>query len=377
MAKKLTAVMVRNAAPGKYHDEHGLFLWVKVSGWRGWVQRIVINRKRVDLGLGPCSLVSLAEARAKAVTNRKLARAGGDPLALRRKPDTPTFRQGLDAVLDVMRPTWKNPKSEPQWRSSLETHAARLMDRRVDSITSGDILAVLVPIWNTRRETARRIKQRISRVMLWAVSQNYRTDDPVAAVSAALPTNGQTRTHQKALPYAEVGAAIAKVRGSQAAVSSKLAFEFLVLTAARSGEVRLATWDEIDLSARTWTVPADRMKAGREHRVPLSDRAVEILTEAAALADSSGLIFPSVTGRAMSDSTLSKLCRELGIKAVPHGMRSSFRDWASEQTNAAHAVMEASLAHTIPNAAEAAYARSDLYAKRRALMTQWSEFIAR
>ena len=375
--KALTAVFCRSVtAPGKYRDGEGLFLLVKPSGAKSWVQRITIHGRKRDLGVGGYPLVGLADARRTALENRKLARAGGDPLALRRKPDVPMFRHGLEAVLEVMRPNWRNPKSEKQWRASLETHAGRLMDRRVDQINSADVMAVLLPIWNEKRETARRVKQRISRVMLWACAEGYRTDDPAgAAISAALPKNGVKRQHFVALPYAEVGEAIAKVRASRAAETTKLCIEFIALTAKRSGEVRGAKWSEIDLAARTWTIPATRMKAGRAHREPLSNRAVAVLGEAAQFADGSELVFPSVTGRALSDSSLSKLVRELGIKGTVHGLRSSWRDWASEQTSAPRAVMEACLAHVEGNEAVAAYARSDVLEKRRALMSRWSQYL--
>ena len=231
-------------------------------------------------------------------------------------------------------------------------------------------MAVLEPLWNEKRETARRVKQRISAICRWAVAQGHRTDDPAGVVvEAALPRNGVQRRHMPALPYEEVADCIAKVRGSaRVSESSKLALEFLVLTAARSGEVRKATWDEIDLEGATWTVPAEHMKGNREHRVPLSKRAREVLAEAAELSDGSGLVFPGMRpGRPLSENTHAKLLRELGFEAVTHGFRSSFRDYAAEQTHTPHAVR---------NQAEAAYARSDLFEKRRALMESWSQYLA-
>ena len=240
-------------------------------------------------------------------------------------------------------------------------------------------MAALEPLWNEKRETARRVKQRISAICRWAVAQGHRTDDPAGVViDAALPRNGIQRRHMPALPYEDVAECIAKVRSSaRASESSKLALEFLVLTAARSGEVRKATWDEIDLEGATWTVPAERMKANREHRVPLSRRALEVLTAAAGLSDGSGLVFPGMRpGRPLSENTHAKLLRELGFDAVTHGFRSSFRDYAAEQTHTPHAVMEAALAHVVRNKAEAAYACSDLFEKRRALMESWSAYLA-
>ena len=196
------------------------------------------------------------------------------------------------------------------------------------------------------------------------------------AIGAALPKNGGIQRHQKALQHGEVAGAIQAVRQSDATAAVKLAFEFLVHTACRSGEVRLARWDEMNLEDGEWTIPAERMKSKRDHRVPLSTRAQEILEEARDHTVLSDLVFPSPSGRALSDSTLSKLLRELGVQAVPHGFRSSFRDWAGECTDAPHAVMEAALAHVVKNEAEAAYARSNLFERRRALMSDWASYLA-
>ena len=324
----------------------------------------------------------MAEARAAAFERWKIAKAGGDP----RKEDgkaalSPTFAEAAEAVIAMHAPTWRSPKSGPQWRASLETYAyPSIGELPVSEITPGHVMAVLLPIWNNKRETARRVKQRISAICRWAVAQGYRTDDPAGiVVDAALPRNAVKRRPMPALPYDEVADCIAKVKAShRASASSKLALEFLVLTAARSAEVRKATWDEIDIKARTWTVPAARMKANRDHRVPLSERALEVLIEVAEMADGSGLVFPGARrGRPLSENTHAKLLRELGFDAVTHGFRSSFRDYAAEQTHTPHAVMEAALAHTIKNKAEAAYARSDLFEKRRELMDLWAQYLGR
>ena len=250
----------------------------------------------------------------------------------------------------------------------------------LSELTSGHVMSVLLPIWNEKRETARRIKQRISAICRWAVAQGYRNDDPAGVVvDAALPRNTVQRRPMPVLAYEEVADCIAKVKASRrASESSKLALEFLVLTAARSAEVRKAKWDEIDVEGATWTVSAERMKANREHRVPLSGRALAVLAEAAELSDGSGLVFPGARpGRPLSENTHAKLLRELRFDAVTHGFRSSFRDYAAEQTHTPHAVMEAALAHTIKNKAEAAYARSDLFEKRRELMTSWADYLMR
>ena len=374
----LTAAFVKHAEPGKHYDAHGLFLKVEPGGTRRWVQRIVVHGRRRDIGLGGFPLVTLAEARQQAFANRKLARAGGDPIALRRQGHVPTFADAAEKVITFHAGNWRDGgKSAQQWRASLRDYAMPRLGRlQVSAVTSADVMAVLLPIWHDKRETARRVRQRIGAVMKWAVAQGYRQDNPAGeAIGAALPRNGHVRKHMAALPHADVSDALARVQVSAAGASTKLAFEFLVLTAARSGEVRLATWDEIDLAAAVWTVPAERMKAKREHRVPLCDRAVEILHEARDFSDGNPLVFPSPRGKALSDMTLSKLVREQGIAAVPHGFRSSFRDWAAEETNHPREVVEAALAHVIQNKVEAAYARSDLFERRRRLMDEWAAYL--
>lgn len=375
---KLTAAFVRRIkTPGKYRDAHGLMLRVTLSGSKQWTQRIEFQGRRREFGLGGYPIVSLAEARETALDNRRLVRAGGDPSAARR-PTVPTFQDATAKVIEIHRPNWKNSKHAAQWQTTLQQYAfPRLGRRRVDLVNTSDVMAVLLPIWNDKHETARRVRQRIGAVMQWAMAQGYRQDNPAGeAIIAALPKNGAIHRHQKALRHTEVGGAIAAVHQSGATQAVKLAFEFLVLTACRSGEVRLARWEEVDLAARVWTIPAERMKAKREHRVPLSARSLQILSEARAVTGTSGLVFPSPTGRELSDSTLSKLLRELEVQAVPHGFRSSFRDWAAECTDAPHAVMEAALAHTIRNRVEAAYARSDLFGRRQDLMQQWADYLA-
>ena len=378
LAKPLSAVFVRTAKLGQYFDGNGLILRVAPSGAKQWIQRIIIHGKRRDIGLGGYPLVTLVEARDTAYQNRKVARSGGDPRTAKRQPKIPTFAEAAEAVLKIHQKGWKNGgKSADQWRASLRDYAMpRLETMRVDAITSSEVMAVLLPIWHEKSETARRVRQRIGAIMKWAMAQGYRSDNPAGeAIGAALPKNGDIRQHQRALPHAEVADAIAKVRNSGAGITCKLAFEFIVLTACRSGEVRQARWNEVDLESRTWTIPASRMKAKREHRVPLSDRAIEILSEAQEFADHSDLVFPSPRGRTLSDSTISKLIRELGIEAVPHGFRSSFRDWAQECTDAPHPVAEAALAHVVRNKAEAAYARSDLFERRRELMVAWADYV--
>ena len=345
---RLSAQKVRTAPPGFYCDGQGLNLRVDPSGARRWVQRLVIRSKPRTLGLGGYPLVSLKEAREKALANRRQARVGGDPLAEKRRARaTPTFAGAAAKVIELHRPSWSSTRSAAQWESSLRSYVLpRIGSKPVDLVTTADVMGILQPIWSDKPETARRVRQRISTVMKWVISQGYRLDNPAGeAIGAALPKQNGLKTHHRALPHPGVANAIAAIQASDAYPATKLCFEFIVLTACRSGEVRLATWNEINLDTATWTIPAERMKAKREHRVPLSNHALEILLEARRLsndeentnneegADTSALIFPSPTGRPLSDNTISKLLRDLRIAAVPHGFRSSFRDWAAECTD--------------------------------------------
>jgi integrase len=389
--KALTAQFVKTARePGKYFDGHGLFLRVQPNGQRQWVQRIVIRGKRCELGLGNPSLVSLSEARDVALGNRKLAQSGGDPLEARREAKAvPTFAAAASTVHALHLPTWRNAKHAAQFLATLETYSfPRLGKLRVGDVTTADVLAVLSPIWTEKPETAARLRQRIGMVMKWAVAHGWRQDNPAESITQALPKRDRSRiTHRRALSYADVAECVAAVQASGAGLSTKLALEFLVLTCSRSGEVRGATWGEIDLGTPAtptkpatpgvWTIPAARMKAKREHRVPLSPRAVDILRKAEGLADGSGLVFPGyVRGRPLSDMTLAKLVKELGFAADVHGFRTSFRTWTQERTNFPREVAEAALAHTLKDKAEAAYARSDLFEKRRKMMEAWAGFLA-
>ena len=379
--KRLTAATVRSLSKtGMHADGNGLYLRVDRSGARRWIQRLVVQGKRRDVGLGSATLVTLAEAREAALENKKVARAGEDPFAAKKAlQGIPTFKEAAEKVHDLSEPTWRNAKHGDQWINTLKTYAFPILgNKRVSAITSADVLAVLSDIWTSKPETARRVKQRIGTVLKWAIANDWRKDNPADAVIRALPKHDRSKIrHQKALPYDKVADAVAIVSSSDAGVATKLAFEFLVLTATRSGEVRGATWSEIDLDKRDWTVPAERMKATKPHRVPLTDRCMAILDAARALKQSdSDLVFPGTkAGKALSDMTLSKLMKDLKIDAVPHGFRSSFRDWAGEQTAHPREVIELALAHGIKDKAEAAYARSDLYLKRRQLMEEWSNFL--
>ena len=375
---RLTARFVQTAPPGAHCDGDGLYLRVDPSGARRWVQQITIRGRPRSLGLGSVRLVPLAEARANALANRTRARAGGDPIAERRQTRAvPTVEEAAARVLDQRRTAWRSAKHAREWAAKLQTHAfPRLGAMPVSDLTTADVLAVLSPLWHVKPETARRVRQQLGAVMTWAVAMGYRTDNPVAPVGQALGPQHDVVRHMPALPYADVPAAIQAIRASQATAATTLTFEFLVLTAARSAEVRLAVWEEIDTDQAVWTVPAARMKANRPHRVPLSGPALAVLDDARVLGAGRGLIFPSARGRPLSDMTLSKLVKTRGIAAVSHGFRSSFRDWAAERTNARHDVIEACLAHTVRDATVAAYARSDLFRLRRRLMHAWAAYLA-
>ena len=365
--------------PGKYADGNGLYLVVDPSGNKRWQQRLTIRGKRRDIGLSGYPAVSLKAARETAAANKTLVLQGGDPIAEKRRQSVPNFAEAASRVIALNRPTWRNAKHAAQWTSTLETYAFPVLgELPVDRVSGADVLRVLTPIWTTKTETARRVRQRISAVMKWAIANEYRYDNPAGdAISAVLPKMPSTKAHFKALPYEQVADALMAVRGSNASVAARLGLEFLVLTAARSGEVRNARWDEIDVDSRVWTIPAERMKAGREHRVPLSERALAILEEMRELDADGGYVFPSSgKGRALSNMTFTQILRRCAIDCVPHGFRSSFRDWAAELTNTPRAVMEAALAHVVANATEAAYARSDLFERRRVLMEVWAAYLS-
>ena len=378
--KTLTALFVRNVKePGRYGDGfggHGLMLQVhKASNDRAtksWVQRIRINGKPTHVGIGTYPLVTLAEAREAAIENLRTIKKGFDPRA-----GIPTLRAAAEAVIAIHAEGWKDSgKSAGQWRASLEAYAyPHIGDKPINTIETGDLLTVLLPIWNEKRETARRVRQRVGTICQWAVAKGYRETDPTGpALSAALPKNGNHRQHFQALPYPDVAGALEVVRQSGAHWATVTCFEFMTLTACRSGEARKADWQEI--AGDTWTIPASRTKSGREHRVPLSDRALEILNDARERTGGAGLVFPAKSGRALSDSSMSKLIRENGIACVPHGMRSSFRQWAAERTTYPREVCELALAHVNKDRIEAAYQRSDLYDLRRKLMQAWADYLS-
>ena len=376
----LTSVKVRQIkAPGRYADGNGLYLIVDPSAARRWVLRTVVQGRRRDIGLGGTQLVSLAEARDKAQRYRKMARDGGDPLAEMRKNRTPapTFAEAARAVHAKHVQTWKNKKHRAQWINTLIEYAVPLIgDKRVDAISTPDVLSVLVPIWLAKPETARRVKQRIGTVMDWAKAAGFRSgDNPVVGVAKGLPKQPDRRGHHGALPHGEIAGFLTQLREGGEGDIPKIAFEFLVLTAARTGEVLGARWDEIDFENRVWTIPAARMKMRREHRVPLAHRCVEILRQAQRISEGNDFVFPGRShSKPLSNMVFLMILRRMGLDVTPHGFRSAFRDWAAECTNFPNEVCEMALAHTIKNKTEAAYRRGDLLERRAPLMEEWAAY---
>ena len=367
--------------PGRYSDGGGLHLYISKAGSKSWVQRITIEGRRRDIGLGGFPSVSLALAREKAAEKRAAVAEGRDPLADKRSPAMPTFREAARAAHEANRPRWRNTKHITSWMQTLERHAMpKLGNIPLGRIDRGEVLRVLTPIWTSRPETARRVRQRMRTVFRWGMAHGFMESNPAGeAIDGALPPMPKVKAHLRALPYQEVGAALETVEGSQASIAAKLCFRFLVLTAARSGEARGARWDEVDLQEKVWRIPSVRMKAGKEHRVPLSGHALKLLGEATEMRDESGLVFPSPLkpGAPMSDMTLTKVLRATGLaeRATVHGFRSSFKNWTLEQTDTPWAISEAALAHILGNSTEQAYARSDLFERRRTLMQQWADYL--
>ena len=382
--KRLSAAFVRTIKrPGRYgdgHGGHGLSLLVKprVHGGvaKSWSQRLRINGKPCNIGLGPFPIVNLAEARDAALENARAVYQGHDP---RKGSSTPSFDKAAEIVIEMHASTWRNPRTAGIWRSSFRRDVSPTIGSKpIGELTSADILSVLMPIWNDgRHETARRLRHRIGAVMRWSMGAGHRSDNPAGeAISQVLPKNGTApRAHRRALHHREVARALTRIRASNAWAATKLLMEYTILTAARSGEARLATWSEVDLQAEVWTLPAERMKSGREHRVPLSTRAREVLAEAQKLDDGSGLLFPSPTGKALSNMTTSKLLNGSSIDATMHGFRTSFRSWCAENDQSRE-LAEAALAHVVAGV-EGAYMRSDLFERRRRLMQAWADYLER
>ena len=366
--------------PGFYRADDTLYLRVSKTGAKSWVQRLVVDGKRREIGLGSFRLVTLTDARMKAIENQRAARVDGrDPLAERRRVKLPTFEQAAMQTWEALKPRWRDGKHTQRWIRTLEKYAFPLIgDIRINKIGREDVLSVLTPLWTKRPEIARRLRMKMKQTFTWAQAHGF-IEHNVAGemIDGALPSMPAVKAHYRALPYQEVPAVLEAIENSRAGIAAKLAFKFLVLTATRSGETRGATWDEIDLEAANWTIKAGRMKGGKAHRIPLSAAALAVLEQARVLDDGSGLVFPSShrPGKELSDMTLTKLLRDNGLagRATVHGFRSSFRDWCAD-TGKPREIAEAALAHVV-GGVEGAYFRSDMIERRRLVMEGWAAFV--
>lgn len=377
-ARKVESVKGRGRTM-RLADGGGLYLLVARGGSKSWLLRTVVSGKRCDIGLGGVATVSLADARAEAARLRRVARAGQDPLAVRRRErkTVPTLREAANSVHAAHSPAYRNAKHKAQWISSLEEVLKQLGGRQVNEVTSGDLLDVVSASWLTKPETSRRVVQRLKVIFDWCRVQGYCSgDNPAQGLTNVLPKHRGTRRHFKAMPYQKVGGFVHQLRDANTTDVVKLAFEFAILAAARTSEVLQAKRSEFDLDARTWTIPAERMKAHVEHRVPLSDRCVEILQVAFDRFGGSDYVFPGrKPKRPLSGMVFLMVRRRMNRTDFdPHGFRSSFRDWAEELTNFPRAVCEAALAHRVKDKAEAAYLRTDLFERRKELMAAWSAY---
>ncbi len=379
---KLSAIeATKIKAPGRHSDGGGLYLFIDPHGRRRWIFMYARKGKRTELGLGGGRDLSLANARAEATKLREAVAAGGDPKAERDKDvHVPTFGEWADTYVETMRPSWRNAKHAAQWTMTLTKYATPMRGKPVNEIGTQEVLDVLQGLWKRTPETAERLRGRIENVLDAAKAKGHRSGENPARwrghLDQLLPKRQRlSRGHHKALPYDIMPEFMAELR-SRPAIAAR-ALEFTILTAARSGEILGARWDEIDRAKKVWTVPAERMKAATEHRVPLSPRAMEIV-EAMAELGTEGYLFPGPKPkRPLSTMAMTMLLRRMKVRATVHGFRSTFRDWASETTGFSHEVCEMALAHTISNKAEAAYRRGKLFDKRHKLMGAWAGYCTR
>jgi integrase len=384
MARSVNRLSARSVTtikdPGRHADGGNLYLSVSPSGSRSWVFMYVFNGRQREMGLGPARDVSLAEARDLAAQHRRSLRAGLDPIESRRtEVARPSFGAFAEMHIASMEASWRNPKHRAQWRSTLATYAAPLAKVPVDAVTTADVLAVLKPIWSTKAETASRVRGRIESVLDAAKAAGHRTGDNPAAwrghLDQLLPRRSKrSRGHHAAMAIDDMPGFMARLRDAKGLAARAL--EFTILTAARTSETLEAPWTEVNTERALWTIPAERMKAERDHRVPLTDRAVEILEEMRAI-KISDFVFPgSKLGRPLSNMAMDMVLRRLGHDDVTvHGFRSTFKDWAAERTHFPNELSEMALAHAIGDQTEAAYRRGDLFEKRRALMEAWAHFL--
>jgi len=391
-SNKLTSRLVAALKePGRYGDGGGLYLQIGPTGAKSWLLRYMLNRKAREMGLGAVALVPLAEAREKAIEARRLVKAGTDPLDARQAEQARarvesvkaiTFTECAAAFIAAHEATWRNPKHRQQWSNTLTTYAGPVFgDLPVAAVDLALVLKALEPIWTEKPETASRLRGRIEQVLDWATVRGYRQGENPARwrghLDKLLPARSKVATveHHAALPYAEIAAFLADLRGRDALAARAL--EFVILTGARTSEALNATWGEIDLAAAMWTIPGERMKAGREHRVPLSPQAVALLADLGKVREvGCDWVFPGTRPkRPLSQMALLMLLRRMGRgDLTAHGFRSTFRDWAVEQTAFPREVAEAALAHVVGDKVEAAYRRGDLFDKRRRLMEAWADY---
>lgn len=393
VAKELNAVYVsRLRTPGLHFvgGTPGLALQVLASGGRSWVLRVRVHGKRRDMGLGSFPDISLSLAREMAREARAKVKQGIDPIAERQAMKSRaeaervamrTFKQCAERYVSSMAGSWKNEKSAQQWHNTLETYAYPVMGNlAVRDVELSHVMAVLEPIWRTKTETASRLRGRIESVLDWAAVNSLRPSFNPARWKGHLdkllpsPAKARARKHHPALPYRDVNDVWTKLEQKEGI--GALALRFAILCAARSGEVRGATWDEFDEEQRLWVIPKERMKAGREHRVPLSEAAWRLL-KSLPRDDTVPYVFPSSKGTPLSDATLLKVLKDMGVPAVPHGFRSTFKDWAVECTNYPSEMSEMALAHAVPDKVEAAYRRGDLLMRRYQMMDDWANFCER
>lgn len=384
-AGKVRSLLKDDAPQGRHSDGEGLYLRVGPKAARRWVLIYTSSGKRREMGLGSAHTIGLAKARELAAASRTKIVDGTDPIIDRKvERARPTFGELTDKFLEQKQSEWKSAKHRKQWEATLRTYAPRLADRRVDTITLEDVLGVLRPIWETKTETASRVRGRIERILDMAIASNHMSGPNPArwkgAVGAHLSSPGKRKKrHYPAMPYRKLPdffSALQKREG----VSAR-ALEFTILTAARSGEIRGATWAEIDLDNALWQIPGERMKAGREHMVPLSASALAVLTRMKPLCEALGaeLVFPGRKNRPLSNSSLSAVLKRMGVPkgtATVHGFRSSFRDWAFEKTEHAHEIIETALAHAVGDQTTRAYLRGNATERRLVLMTDWADFLS-
>lgn len=373
----LNARKVETSKPGRHGDGRGLFLYVKPSGSRSWVLRYQVQGRRRDLGLGAYPDVSLAMARQRVTDARRLIAEGDDPISKRQWAKPKTFKDAALELIESKRPGWKSAKHSAQWTSTLETYVfPKFGQVQVSKVETADVIGALTPIWSIKPETANRVRQRIESVIDYASALGVRSGENPARwrgrLDHLLPksTNIRAVVHHPALPHSEIAAFLGELSGRTGVATRALGFT--ILTAARSGEVRGMTWREVDLEDRIWTIPAERMKAGKEHRVPLSAATIDCLGPRR---DDASLVFESEAkpGKSISDMSMTAVLRRMGRNEITvHGFRSTFRDWAGETTGFPREVIEAALAHGIKDKAKAAHARSNLFDKRRKLMDAWA-----